>query len=546
MAETQEADLAFVDGRYFDGEVSVPGTVAVRGGRIAAAGDRARELIGRRTEVVSLRGRLLVPGFIDAHAHPVWAGLELGSCAMPAEGTAADCVRAVAEYAASHPEAAWITGGGWSMTAFPGGVPHRRDLDAVVADRPVYLPNRDHHGAWVNTRALELAGIDARTPDPPGGRIERDPDGTPCGMLQESATDLVSRLVPPVGDTAFGAALDRAQRVMHELGVVAWQDAIVGPYLGQPDPFETYLRAAAGGRLTARVTGALWWDRERGAEQIDDLLARRARAGAGRFGARTVKFMLDGVAETQTAAMLAPYLDRCGCSTGAAGESFLDPVLLREYVTLLDGLGFQMHFHALGDRAVRDALDALAAARDRNGSSSARHHLAHVQVVHPDDIGRFAALGATATVQALWACHDDAMDVLTIPFLGSERTGWQYPFGALRDAGARIAAGSDWPVSSPDPLAGIHVAVNRVAPDHGSEPFLPEQRLTLAQALRAYTAGSAHVTHCDDAGVIAPGRLADLAVLDRDILAGPPGEIAGARVLATYVDGAAVYAAGTL
>ncbi len=538
------ADTVFVDGSYFDGRGSRPGPVAVRDGSIVALGPDAAAWSA--AEVVSLRGRLLVPGFVDAHVHPIWGGIELGQCDLAGGATATDYLATIGAYAHAHPSAGWVTGAGWALHAFPGGLPRRAALDAVVPDRPAYFVNRDHHGAWVNSRALEIAGIDRTTPDPPDGRIERDERGEPVGMLQEGAADLVARHIPALTDDDLDAALLRAQAHLHALGVTGWQDAIVGEYLGRPDPLPTYLRAAAAGRLTARVIGAQWWHRGRGAEQLDDLLDRRDRSDVGRFRATTVKIMQDGVAETQTAAMLAPYRDACGCSTGASGESFIDPAALREHVALLDAHGFQVHVHALGDRAVREALDAFATARERNGPSDRRHHLAHLQVIHPDDLPRFAALGVTANIQALWACHDEAMDELTIPFMHPERVAWQYPFAALRDGGARLAMGSDWSVSSPDPLAAIHVAANRIAPGADAPPFLPEQRLAVAEALDAYTAGSSYVNHSDTTGRIGIGMRADLAVLDRDVLAAPADEIAGARVLATYVDGERVYAADGL
>jgi predicted amidohydrolase YtcJ len=311
------------------------------------------------------------------------------------------------------------------------------------------------------------------------------------------------------------------------------------------DPSDAYLAAARDGSLTARVVGALWWDRERGPEQIPELVERRRELRDGRFRAGSVKLMLDGVAETGTAALLEPYLDRCGCATANRGTSFIEAAQLPKYVTELDALGFQCHFHALGDRAVRDALDAIEAARAANGPVDTRPHLAHLQVVHPDDVPRFARLGATANIQPLWAAHEPQMDELTIPFLGAERAALQYPFGALLRSGATLAAGSDWPVSSPDPLHGIHVAVNRVPPDGGGAPvFLPSERIELAEALTAYTAGSAHVNHLDDTGRVRVGALADLVVLDRDPFDGPPEAIAHSRVALTYVGGERVYAAG--
>ncbi|HET9171779.1 MAG TPA: amidohydrolase [Actinospica sp.] len=535
------ADILFDNGPVFGAE----GPVAVLGGRIAAVGPHARELAGPRTEHVDLAGRLLVPGFQDSHIHAVSGGLELGRCELSALRTAPEYLDAIAGYAAANPGQEWITGGGWSLDAFPNGLPTAAALDAVVPDRPVFLPNRDHHGAWVNTRALELAGITRDTPDPADGRVERDADGEPTGMLQEGAIGLVERLLPHVSDEEMDAAFDRAQALLHSLGVTAWQDALVGSGLGLPDNFGVYLRAAASGRLTARVRGALWWERDRGAEQIEGFLERRRigrEAGDGRFDPGSVKIMQDGIIENGTAALTSPY---CGCGGARpnSGLSFVDPELLRGYVTGLDAEGFQVHFHALGDRAVREALDALETARKANGPSLLRHHLAHLQVVNPEDVPRFAALDAVANIQPLWACHEPQMDELAIPLLGDERAGWQYPFRGLLAAGARLAAGSDWPVSSPDPIQGIHVAVNRVTPGGDGAPLTPDERIGLAEALTAYTAGTAYVNHLDRTGRIAPGLLADLAVLDRDPFAGPGEAIHEARVAATYVGGTLVYEA---
>jgi predicted amidohydrolase YtcJ len=559
MTRAPHADLLFDHGPVFTADGS-PGPadqpVAVGNGRILAVGPEARELAGPRTERVDLAGRLLAPGFQDSHIHAVFGGLELGRCDLTPLRTAQECLAAVAEYARAHPELAWITGGGWSLESFPGGLPTAAALDAVVPDRPVFLPNRDHHGAWVNSRALELAGITRDTPDPASGRIERDHRGEPTGMLQEGAISLVESVLPAVSAAELDAAFDRAQALLHSLGITGWQDAIVGAGIGGPDNFDAYLRAAESGRLTARVRGALWWERDRGAEQIDGFEARRAAgraAGNGRFDPGSVKIMQDGIVENRTAALNSPYF-RPPCAdhghghaghddAGTSGLSFIDPAKLREYVTELDRLKFQVHFHALGDRAVREALDAVEAALAANGQLGNRHHLAHLQVVHPQDVARFAALGATANIQPLWACHEPQMDELAIPLLGPERAGWQYPFRSLAATGADLAAGSDWPVTSPDPIQGMHVAVNRVGPGRESEPLIADERITLAAALRAYTAGTARVNHADQTGRIAAGLLADLVVLDRDPFAGPPQAIHQTRVAATYVDGRPVFQA---
>jgi predicted amidohydrolase YtcJ len=333
---------------------------------------------------------------------------------------------------------------------------------------------------------------------------------------------------------------------LHSLGVTGWQDAIVGEYAHLPDTGDVYLAAAHAGELTARVVGALWWRRDRGSEQIDSLVERRERYQATNFTASSVKIMQDGVAENFTAAMLEPYLDRDGGRTGNSGLSFVDPKALCQHVTALDAAGFQVHVHAIGDRAVREALDAVEAARARNGPNDLRHHLAHIQVVHPDDIGRFRRLGVSGNMQPLWAALEPQMVELTLPFLGLPRSRWQYPFGSLLGSGASLGAGSDWPVSSPNPLWGIHVAVNRRLPpqerDREYDAFLPEQALDLEAAVTAYTAGSAYINHQDDAGVLAVGNVADLAVLDRDIFTAPAEEISLANVVATFVGGVQLYA----
>jgi predicted amidohydrolase YtcJ len=545
------ADLVFTGGTVRVSGRRTTEAMAIGGNRIAATGSAAEiaELIGPRTEVVDLGGRAVLPGFVDAHVHPTHGGMSLIRCDLRGAGSAAEAVERVARYAREHPDQQWITGGGWELSWFAGGVPHRSLLDVVVPDRPVYLPNRDAHGAWVNSRALELSGVHTGTPDPDDGRIERDPDGSPQGTLHEGATRLVANRMPATTFDDRVAALLAGQAYLHSMGVTGWQDAIVGDYLGWLDPLDVYLAAAESGRLTGRVVGALWWDRNRGREQIDDLLARRERAGGpagtGRFRATSVKIMQDGIAENFTAGMVAPYLDVDGHG-GGTGLSYVDPAALREYASTLDSAGFQLHFHAIGDRAIRESLDAIAACRDANGHTDTRPHIAHLQVIQPADVPRFGTLGAAATMQALWAYHEPQMDELTIPFLGPERTEWQYPFGSLQATGAQLAAGSDWPVTTANPFHALQVAVTRLPPPgEGSgaeEPFLPVQRLDLATAFDAYTIGSAYVNRAEqETGSIEAGKLADLVVVDRDPFAGSDSEIGSVRVLATYVDGAPVF-----
>ncbi len=446
----------------------------------------------------------------------------------------------IAAYASTHPDAAWILGGGWYMAAFEHGAPRREDLDAIVSDRPAFISSRDGHSAWVNSKALALAGVTAETADPGDGRIERDPDGSPSGTLHEGAMDLVGRHVPEDSPSELIEGLRLGQRYLHSLGITAWQDAIVG----KDEEELAYVALASNGELTGRVIGALWWEHDRGAEQIEEFVERRRSTAVGRYAPTSVKLMMDGVLENFTGSMLDPYLDEHGQPTENRGLRQIDPEGLRTWVPRLDALGFQPHFHAIGDRAVRDSLDAVAAAREANGLSDTRPHIAHIQVIHPDDIPRFRQLGVAANAQPLWAAREDQMDVLTIPFLGEPRWRWQYPFRSLRAAGAVLAMGSDWSVSSANPLLEMEIAVERVyrepAGDRGV--FLPEERIELIDALAAFTSGSAYVNHLDAVtGTIEVGKDADLAVLDRDLFDRGAGAIGEARVVGTFVEGQAVY-----
>ena len=550
-ATMTRADLAFVNGAVYtvDAARTRAQAVAVREGAILHVGSDSdvRELVGQSTEVVDLRGRMLLPGFQDAHVHTVSGGLDRLQCDLHDAHTKEEYLATIARYAADHPDREWILGGGWSMDVFPRGTPTKDDLDAIVPDRAVFLPNRDGHTAWANSRALALAGITRATPDPADGRIERDEGGEPSGSLHEGAADLVGALAPAASAEDLLQGLIEGQRYLHSLGITAWQDAIVSTE-GWGDNYSAYRRAAEDGALTARVIGALWWDRERGAEQIEELEQLRADGGSDRFQPTSVKIMQDGVCETFTAAVLEPYLDAEGRPTDNRGISFVEPEALKGYVTTLDARGFQVHFHALAERAVREALDAIEAALRANGPGDHRHHLAHLQIVHPHDVPRFRRLRASANAQPLWAAHEGQMDELTIPFLGEPRWRWQYPFGALVRSGASLCMGSDWPVSTPNPIEEIHVAVNRMmAPGYAygngnHEVFLPDERLDLETSIAAFTIGSAFVNHLEDrTGSIEVGKDADLTIVDRDLFAHPREEIASAQVDATYVAGVSVF-----
>ena len=550
-----EADLVLAGGKirtsaHPSGFVQA---LAIRDGLVQAVGDddEMRERTGRRTRVIDLRGRLALPAFGDAHVHPVSGGLESLRCNLVGLRSRHECLDTVAEYSSALPPGGWVLGGGWTMPAFPGGLPAADDLDTVTGGRPAFLPNRDHHSAWVNSAALTIAGVDASTADPADGRIERDGSGRPTGALHDGAMRLVAAHVPPASAAELVAGLVAGQSHLHSLGITSFQDACVGAAgeLGMPDSFDTYLMAADYGLLSSHVVGALWWDRDRGLDQIDDLLARREQAGDGQFRATTVKLMLDGVCETFTAAMSSPYLDHSGHPTGHKGRLFIEPEVLREAAVRLGAAGFQLHFHAIGDLAVSTALDVietLPAAQRR----AARHHLAHLQFITPRDMGRFAELGAVANFQPLWACAETQMEELTLPFVGPERAAWQYQIGSLVRQGTRIAFGSDWPVSSADPLQEIHVAVNRVLSERlgrpgqpeCENPFLPEQAITVEVAIDAFTSGVAWVNHSEDvAGRLLPGMRADVTVLDQDLFGIPPRDIGSTSVVMTVAGGTVVY-----
>ncbi|MDO9395661.1 MAG: amidohydrolase, partial [Herbiconiux sp.] len=540
-------------------ERSIRSDLLVVDGRIVAVGTAA-ELVerlraehpGAGLERVDLGGGLLLPGFQDAHVHPVPAGVEMLQCDLSEAESAGEALAVVRAYAeglgpvgagartsaggrsgsgSGSGSGDWVLGGGWTMDHFAGGTPTAAALDTVTGDRPAFLLSRDHHSAWVNSAALRLAGLSAATPAPADGAIERLADGTPSGTLHEGAMGLIDAVKPAPDAELVQRGLLAAQTHLLSLGITGWQDALVGAGLGFVDALPHYLRAVREGSLVARVTAALWWERTEGLEQVPRLLARRAEAAAlGRpelFTADTVKMMLDGIVENRTASIHGHY------HGGGNGLDFVDPAALADFVARLDAEGFAVHLHALGDRAVSQALDALAHAASVNGRASGtltRHQLAHLQLVAEADLARFAPLGAIANLQAFWARTDDQLRDLCLPILPPDALGRTYPFGRLARAGAPLAFGSDWPVSTADPLAAVQVAVTRTGFGAEPEPLGGTvDRLDLATALAGYTVGSAHAGgRGGSTGRLEPGFHADLAVLDRDPFAGPVEDIAEA------------------
>lgn len=506
-------------------------------GVIAAIGtqDAVRTALPAAHAVVDADGGLVTPGFADSHIHLGLVALDSIQCDLAGAGTLDEVESRIRAFAASS-TAPWITGGGWALDLFEGGSPTAARLDALVPDRPALLLNADHHGAWANTLALRAAGIDASTPDPADGRIDRDPGGDPSGMLNEGAVQLVARVMPDPDPRALADAIVAASQRVLAAGITGWQEAALGHYGGVPDFTAAYLDALQRGLLRGRPTGAIWMPRDLQADGVgafvERCLAAAAQNEAAGFPTRTVKVMLDGIVETQTASLREPY-----CSgSGGTGLSYFAPDLLRVAIPAINAAGLAVHVHAIGDRAIGDALDAFEAvpARVRAG---VHNHIAHLQVIAPDDVPRFKALGVTANLQPLWAADVPLVDQFTVPLLGAERAQRLYVFGSLLRSGANLAAGSDWPVSDFDPWQGIHVAVNRRSPgDTATPPLNADEALPLGVALDAYTRGS-HGLLGTCAGNLAVGSPADIAIANRDPFGGPAEDIHLTRTVTTVVGG---------
>ncbi len=533
-ADLVRADLV-VAGRVWTG-TGIEQGLAVRGGRVVALGDDALALRATAREVVEVGDGLALPAFGDGHAHPPQGGLEDAGPAVRGAPDVDGVVAAVRDWAQRNPEAEWVVGGSYDPALAPGGRFDARWLDAAVPDRPVVLRAADYHTVWCNTEALRRAGVDASTPDPEIGWIERRDDGSPLGTLREwQACDLVLDAAPAPSAAEREAALARAGQRLAAAGITWVQDAWVDLDTGVVD---AYLALAGRGELAVRAGLALRADPTRWRDQPAEFEAARARVdalpadqGGGQVWVGTVKFFADGVVEGGTAALLEPYVDD-PCSRGMPVWDWPE---LEAAAVAVDALGFQLHIHAIGDAGIRAALDTVEHVARVNGPRDRRPVIAHTQVVHPDDLPRFAALGVIANFEPLWAQRDALMDDLTAPRLGDERTAWQYPMGSLLRSGARISFGSDWPVSSYVPLEGVRVAVTRTTLD-GRPPggWLPHERLTVEQALTAYTAGVAFQSFEDDRGVLRVGARADVVVLDRDVLSGPPEAVHEAQVVGTW------------
>ena len=535
------AELLFKSGAIYtvDGVRSWAQAVGVSAGKIVYVGTDlgAGAFIGPATRVIDLKGRMLLPAFQDVHIHPISAGLQARSCDLSGLTTATEYTAAIQKYARAHQGSGWITGGGWLMSAFgPGGKPSRQLIDAVVPDRPVLLSSADGHTHWANSKALELAKITRDTPDPRDGRIDRDPHtGEAIGSLQEGAGERVAAIVPPPTAAEREAGLTDALKRLNGYGITAMQDAQVFE-----EDLKTYRALERRNELTMRVVAAIWWERAQGLEQIERIKRLRAEYASALIDPGTVKIMQDGVLENYTAVLLQPYLKKPG---NERGIPMVEPELLKQIVTRLDADGFQVHFHAIGDGAVRESLDAIEAARHHNGDRGHRDHISHLELIDPADVPRFRELGVIANFQPLWAFADEYITKLTMPFLGPERSARLYPIGTLYRSGAVVAFGSDWSVSSANPLEEIQVAVTRMGPAGESHtPFLPAERINLPEALAAFTINAAYTNRLEKTtGSVEVGKNADLIVLDRNLFAIPTAAIAKSKVLLTLFGGRPVH-----
>jgi predicted amidohydrolase YtcJ len=536
--ETESADLVLRNAKIYtlDDSRTWAEALAIKAGEIVFVGpDEGLEpFAGADTRVLDLEGRMVLPGFHDSHLHPVSGGVELGQCNLNGLSTREGLFSAIEECAARTPDQEWLVGGGWDLPLFPGANPSREDLDRLSPDQPAYLSSADGHSAWVNSRALDIAHIHSSTPDPLNGRIERDPKtGEPSGTLRESAAGLVSKHLPPLELEDYLAGLKRALRMANELGITSLIEASAGErYL------EVYGALARSHELTARVRVSLTVDDARDESQVKDLAALRDRYRAQGIRADAAKIFADGVIESGTAALLEPYAD-----FGHRGELNFSPEMLDRMVTALDAEQFQVHIHAIGDRAIRVSLDAFQKARKTNGPRDARHHIAHLELFHPDDIPRFRSLGVVANFQPLWAYADTYITDLTEPQLGPERSRWLYPIKSLADSGAMLAAGSDWSVSSMDPLEAIQTAITRRDINASEGPaWIPEECADLDTMLAAYTRGGAYLQHEEAlTGSLEVGKRADLVVLEKNLFDIRPVEIHRVKVLLTLLDGKEVF-----
>lgn len=557
ISDKGAADILFVNGRVYtiDPSRSVAEAVAVKNGAIAYVGTRkgADAFRGDKTEVIDMKGGVLFPGFTDAHVHAGAGGKVLQGLALYDALTPEALQAKVKAYAEAHPELPIISGMGWELSVFPAANPSKALLNAVVTDRPVILKASDGHNSWVNSRALEKAGITKATKDPLNGHIERDPKtGEPTGTLRETAQGLVDKLIPVDSLAETERQLKAGISYENSNGYTAIVDAAVTAGNAQ----NAYVELDKKGELNIRamlslVPGQNLLETSVTADQIAPVVAAlKARRqeisdkSKRMLSGGSVKIFMDGVPENHSAALLQPYVD-AAVKKGTRGELNMPEQIVRDYVTALDAADFQVHFHTTGDRAVRVALDAVEQAQKVNGVKDRRHFLAHVELIDPLDIPRFGQIGAYANIQSLWGFRDEYISKLTEPFIGPERFRWIYPFGSLQKAAATIVSGSDWPVSTSNPFWAMEVAVLRRNPEVVQDAaWLPDEVMTVKDYIDALTINGAKVMHQEEIrGSIEVGKRADLVLVDQDPYAISPEKLSDIKIRMTVLEGKPVYRA---
>jgi len=504
--------------------------------------------IGPQTNVIELNGKMVLPGFHDSHIHPISAMLKTQMCNLRGLKGIDAYLEKISQCVADAPNSEWIMGSGWSHAYFSDEKrPDRKLLDAIAGDHPVTLTSYDGHSIWANSKAMELSGIDAGTTDPAVGIIERYPGSQePIGLfLEDPAMKMISRAMPGYSEDDRFEALMEVQSYLNGLGITsvvdAWVEVENGGVYGT---LSAYQRAVAEERLNLRVVAALYWQANKGMEQLDSMKQIRAASGAGNFRADSVKIWQDGVMHTHTAKLLEDYADRAG----DRGMSMFEQGQLNKVVTALDKEGFQIHIHADGDGALRESLDALEFAQEINGKRDSRHQIAHLELVHPDDIPRLRDLGVIANVQPLWSTSRYYIGDLINVKLGQKRKRWMEINNSFLQHGVRVAYGSDWFVTSPNPMDLIEAAVTRIRPalpleeKRTAQAILPGEEVSVADAIASYTINGAFASHQDDVtGSLEAGKLADMIVLDRNLFDVEPVSISETRVLLTFLGGKLVH-----
>lgn len=544
IAQRVTADTILTNARIYTVDKKQPWaqSVAIKDGKIVAVGTRAEvaKTKGPATRIVDLKGRLVLPAFGDAHAHPLFGALSHTRCSLHDGKSIDDYKRMIAKCVADTPGTGAIYGVGWEDSLFPpNGIPHKDILDTISTTRPLIFDSVGGHTNWVNSRALELAGITRDTPDPVNGTIDRDPaTGEPVGSLQESAQGLVAKLIPPPTDTDIQNAVLYTAKLFNSLGIVAWNDAGVEfDDQGGSRMVDAYKAVEDAGKLTTYVSVSLKWKNERGMDQLPGLLKAAERANALGIPTHTVKFYVDGVIPQRTAYMLAPYE-----GTTERGTPQISPEMLNQAVTATDAKGMHAFLHAIGDGGVRISLDAIEAARKANGVKPTYHMVTHLNVVDPADQPRFGKLDTYAQFQPTWSSWYPYME-LTEAAIGKKRMEYIYPAGSIVRMGGKIAYGADWPVATANPLEGLEVAITRrTAGDPKAKPLLADEGISLAEAIESHTLNVATVNGMAKfTGSIAVGKNADLVVLDKDIFKMPVYEISKAKVLTTIFKGKTVF-----